>query len=484
MFKKFVSGLGIILGLNLLIKPIWIFFIDLRVQNELGPEVYGEYFALLNFTFLWNILLDIGITNFNNRNIAQNNALLSKHHPKILSLRFIMGAFYLLFCLLMGLLLDYSPNQLKLICWLAFNQFLSLLILYLRSNISGLLMFKLDAIFSVLDRLLMTLGMAVVLFFPFLTGDLSIEQFIGVQTGAYLISAIILLVVVSRKAKGLKKAWHLPFKLVVLKKSFPFAILVLLMTLYTRTDAVMIERLCDFGAHESGVYARSFRLLEALNMVAFLFAGLLLPLFSKMIADKKRVQAIAGIAFRVLFSGAWIAIGAAYFFGDLIIGFLYPDAGLEDANILKGLMWAFMGMSTTYVFGTLLTANGNLGTLNKMALVGVVVNVGLNLWMIPRMGAMGAVIATAVTQIGTAVFQMVLCHTYFGFEIPMRATILQCLFVLVCPLIFWLVFSWNQSFWGLTSGLVIALILVFASKMVHLKSLIHLFKDENEGEKI
>ena len=50
--------------LNLLVKPIAIFGIDAEVQDRVGTEDYGLYFALLNFSFLFNILLDFGINNF------------------------------------------------------------------------------------------------------------------------------------------------------------------------------------------------------------------------------------------------------------------------------------------------------------------------------------------------------------------------------------------------------------------------------------
>src|SRR5690606_8026325 len=83
MQRKFITNLALLLLLNLLIKPFWIFGIDRTVQNMLGAEVYGKYYALLNFSFLLNILLDAGITNFNNKNISQHQHLVSKHFAGI-----------------------------------------------------------------------------------------------------------------------------------------------------------------------------------------------------------------------------------------------------------------------------------------------------------------------------------------------------------------------------------------------------------------
>jgi len=77
--NDFVFNIFFLLFLNLLIKPFWVLGIDVGVQNRVGAEQYGLYFAVFNFTFLFNTILDMGITNFNNRNIARHNHLLQKH---------------------------------------------------------------------------------------------------------------------------------------------------------------------------------------------------------------------------------------------------------------------------------------------------------------------------------------------------------------------------------------------------------------------
>ncbi|MCX6180694.1 MAG: hypothetical protein NT150_02030 [Bacteroidetes bacterium] len=55
--------------LNLLIKPLWL-FIEIELQNKVGIEHYGLYFALFNL--ILNMILDAGIVNFNNKEIARN----------------------------------------------------------------------------------------------------------------------------------------------------------------------------------------------------------------------------------------------------------------------------------------------------------------------------------------------------------------------------------------------------------------------------
>jgi hypothetical protein len=53
MQKKFLSNLILLVFLNLLVKPFWI-FVEINVQNATGTEQYGMYFALLNLSLIIN----------------------------------------------------------------------------------------------------------------------------------------------------------------------------------------------------------------------------------------------------------------------------------------------------------------------------------------------------------------------------------------------------------------------------------------------
>ena len=55
---SFFKGLSWLIVLNLLVKPVWIFFIDRQVQNIVGHELYGKYFALLNLSYVLYFLSD------------------------------------------------------------------------------------------------------------------------------------------------------------------------------------------------------------------------------------------------------------------------------------------------------------------------------------------------------------------------------------------------------------------------------------------
>ena len=96
---------------------------------------------------------------------------------------------------------------------------------------------------------------------------------------------------------------------------------------------------------------------------------------------------------------------------------LYRENTEFSSPIFGLLMISFISISTTYIFGTLLTANGSLKQLNIMAFVGMVINIGLNFILIPEIKALGSAWSSLVTQTFTAVSQILIAVSVFKLSI-------------------------------------------------------------------
>lgn len=481
MKKKFVVNLLLLLTLNLLIKPFWILGIDRAVQNAVGAFDYGFYFTIFNFSFLFNVLLDCGITNYNMRNIAQHNQLLNKHFSRIVGLKLLLGLFFAVAALTVGVIIGYDAKQIKLLVWMVFNQFLISFVLYLRSNVSGLLLFRTDSLLSVLDRFLMIIFCAVLLWGNIFEGPFRIEWFVYAQTLAYGLTAVTALLVVINKSKFQRITWDFTFFRMVIKQSFPFALLALLMTFYNRIDSVLIERILpgNQGDYYSGIYASAYRLLDASNMIAYLFSILLLPLFSHLIKQKENVENLARTAFTLLFFASITVALCSFFFSSEIMGLMYKDHIEESAAVFKLLMLCFIPIATTYIFGTLLTANGSMKALNIVAGSGMIVNILLNFILIPRFYAVGSCYASITAQFLTSGIQVLLAVRIFKFKTNYNYLFKLLLFVIivvVTGIFVKMVFS--KWMYNLILMGVVCVVAVFALRLMTIKSLLSLVKKE------
>lgn len=476
MKRKFVTNLILLISLNILVKPFWIFGIDRTVQNMVGDESYGLYFALFNFSMILNILLDVGITNYNNRNIAQHNFLLPKHLSNIVGLKLVLAVVYAIFSLLIALIIGYNKIQFHLLLFLIINQFLISLTLYLRSNISALHLFRTDSLISVLDRTLMIIICSLLLFTDILQGQFNICWFVYAQTLAYVITTIITFLVVLHKSGRIKIHFNPKFFLVFLRKSYPYALLILLMSLYNRIDSVMLERILPgtIGKEQAGIYAQAFRLLDAASMIGVLFGGLLLPIFARMIKLNEPVVQMLKLSFTLLIVPAIIIAVASFLYSKEIMSLLYKSNTGQSSEILSILMIGFTGIASAYIFGTLLTANGNMKQLNLMAFSGVILNVALNLILIPRYQAYGSAYASMITQILTGAAQCIIAIIIFKIK-PRLKYLLQILlftgFTIATGVLSKYVENW---FYGLLIMVTGSLMFAFISGLLNIKNLIEI----------
>lgn len=478
MRRKFFTNLSLLVLLNLLFKPFWIFGIDRTVQNVVGAEEYGLYFSLFNFSLLLNMLLDLGITNYNNKNIAQNEQILSKSLSNIIGLKILLAFVYAIVTIAAGFIVGYDWRQFYILFFLIINQFMSSFILYLRSNLSGLHLFKTDSIVSVLDRTLMIIICSILLWGGVTETTFQIEWFVYAQTFAYTLTLLITLILVYSNAESLKLQFDRSYFIVTLKKSYPYALLALLMVFYYRVDSVMLERMLPNGKEQAGIYAQGFRILDAAAMFAFLFAVLLLPIYSKMIKQKQPVNQLTVFSFLLLIVPVLAVTFAAFFYRVEIMDLLYHHHVESSSMVFGVLILCFIGIATSYIFGTLLTANDNLKALNLIAAGGVLINVLLNLILIPKYYALGSAIASLVTQSATAIIQILIAKKIFHFGISIRRISALILFAAgIFVISRWSLqinIVWIYKFVGI---LVISLLFAFILRLINLRVLFDLLKN-------
>ncbi|MFT5347458.1 MAG: O-antigen/teichoic acid export membrane protein [Bacteroidia bacterium] len=384
--------------LNLLVKPIWVLIIDAAVQDVLSPEVYGNYFALFNFSMLFFIVLDLGLNSFNITEVSRDNSKIASLAGSILGLKLLLSVVYVGIVFSVGYILGYTSQEFSLLIILCGIQILSSFVQYFRSIVASLQKFKLDGVFLVLDRILVIAFVSALLWGEIPVLSLTITRFALAQVLSLSIVVLVLLVFLRNHLGNMRISFQLDSLRPLLKKAWPFAILVTLMGLYTYMDGVMIKQLV--GDAEAGTYALGYRLYFAILMFAQVFSVVLLPFFSKNIADSALIRSISGYTARLLLFGGLVASFITTVYSLDILTIINPGkANSDSAEVLVLLIFGFVGASLTLVYGALLTAGKELKWLNRFAAITLLLNLILNLVLIPRYNAQGAALATMTSQI-------------------------------------------------------------------------------------
>lgn len=472
MQRKFYSSLFILILANLLVKPISLFVIDAGFQNELGHVDYGLYFSLLNFSLLFNILLDFGINNFTTRRVAQNPNKAKRLFGIIFTFRILLFVFYILVISLLAYVIGYRNEALYILFILGLNQFIIMAIAYFRSHFAGFHFFKLDALLSVMDRFLLVVFGSYLLFYADARNTLTIYDFVWLQFITYLISFSIGLILFLKFIDRPKFHWNLKLSFEIIKRSLPYALLIVMMLFYSRIDSVMLERLHYNGAEQTGIYAQGFRLLDAFYMFGMLFAGLLFPIFSRSLKENKSLVApLLRSSGNLLIGGAIFIALISFYNGEYILSLVYTE--YDQAIIpFHWLMISFIAICMNFIFGTLLTASGDLKILIWISFFAILINVTLNSVFIPEFGAKATAINACITHFFAAISQCI--YAVKKFSIPITMPDILRYPALICGMfLFGELFGSFEYFLFYQIGF--GLMLLFLLSFVHVGMLFQLF---------
>jgi O-antigen/teichoic acid export membrane protein len=153
------------------------------------------------------------------------------------------------------------------------------------------------------------------------------------------------------------------------------------------------------------------------------------------------------------------------------MGLLYNNNVNESSLILQLLLIGYLGICISYVYGTLLTAAGNLKILNRTALAGLVINIILNLLLIPRFEAIGTAATSMFTQLVMGFIQMYLSFKFFSIKFSFSIFLKYCLLISIL-LAFTILFKFFHQNWiiSICSIPLISIITGFVLKLVRLEN--------------
>lgn len=413
-FLKSFSGLVL---LNVLVKPLWIFGIDRQLQVLVGHEEYGAYFSILSIGIILSFLADAGITNMLNRQLALQEPM---NLGSLLRLKTLL---VLLYCGAVAAVASFSGISRWDIVWLVIaTQSATSFLLFYRNILTGHQRFTTDAWMSVLDKLLMILAAAPFLYPLFGPVRITIGFFLSLHLAALLV-ALVVVYGLTRKYFGKEGLRPVALKDIV-RLTLPFSVLVLLMAVHNRLDAFLLERMHPNGAYEAGVYATAYRLLDAGNTVGFLAASFLLPYVSRHRAEEELVRETVLRLRHLLLLASISLLAFVAIYAGWVTDLLY---GIDDRYHSRVLLVTIAVLPAYYLihlYGSLLNARGLFKPFMVIVGVSVLVNIALNVLLIPVWGALACGAAALVSQYFCALACLAVAGKAFKAIPPLRDVVL------------------------------------------------------------
>lgn len=389
--KPFLLSLSLLVFLNVLVKPVWIFWIDREVQNRAGFSDYGVYFALINLSMMFSFLLDLGITAFVNREIAANNSEATSLIQKALSYKLFLSFFYTGFLLFIAYTTGVVNIQMLLL--LTLLQILLSFLLFFRAGLTAAGLYWQDAVLSVLDKFLI-IFIAGIWLLMHQDEKVDILHFIWLQ---------LLTISITLLASYLLIKNNISFSFFQFPKlekemfisGLPFALNYFFMTVLLRGDGFLVERLSS--AYDAGVYAAAFRLVDTVNMMGFLFSVFLVSYIARE-GIHQEASFIIRITRALLLLPAVLIALIGWFYASEVNAILYASSSEQTAEVIQILLLCMPALAIVHIYGSVLTATGEIRLFRNISGIWALSLLLVDIALIPTYGTIAAAWTAVVCQ--------------------------------------------------------------------------------------
>jgi len=171
-----------------------------------------------------------------------------------------------------------------------------------------------------------------------------------------------------------------------------------LVTLYVRLDQILVFEIA--GAHQAGLYAADYRLLDQIQFIPSSVMTTLFPLIAAAYpAHRARVRELLQMTAEYLTMASLPLLAFTIVAAQPIVTLLFGRQFAAAAPALPILAGAFVSISFGYLVGNMVVILELQRLFLRYAALGVVINVVLNLVFIPRHGFLAAAWITLLTEV-------------------------------------------------------------------------------------
>jgi O-antigen/teichoic acid export membrane protein len=370
------------------------FVMTIMLPRYLGAAGYGRLYFAISLTSVFAIMVEFGLNSLVSREISKTpedttayliNAALLKAGLWVVAFA-IMNAFVRI--------ADYPPQTVAAVMILGLAIMITSMSSLLVAVLQATRHINWVAISSIAEKAVLTcLGVAALLAGY---GMLVVAGIMLFSATVGLVLDLFWFVRLSRIAP-VHAGWGGVRPKPLFVKALPFFSVVFLGAIYFRVDVIIMSLVKSSVV--VGWYGASYRLFETTNLIpeAFMFA--FFPVFCRMAVrgDNSLALATQKALDLLLLIGIPISVGMFTLAGP-IIKTLYGVQFLPSVGSLRLLALATPLLYTNAAFVQLLVATDRQKKLAMTAGIAAVVNVGLNLLLIPRFGHIGAAGVTVVTE--------------------------------------------------------------------------------------
>ncbi|PIY97331.1 MAG: hypothetical protein COY66_00335 [Candidatus Kerfeldbacteria bacterium CG_4_10_14_0_8_um_filter_42_10] len=384
------------------------FGIVVLVARNLLSEGFGQYSFALSFGIIINVIADFGLSTLTNRDLARDRNQTKHYIENIIVIKTVLTA--VAFALLV-IILEFidKPLYVKVIVFLA-----SLYVVIESYNTFFYAVFRanekmqFETISRILERGLI-LGL-IALFFNLGYGIFFV--FVAYIVGE-LISMLVTAIIVYKKFCHFTFRIDLPQWKKFLKPSLFFALTNVFIIVYFKIDVLMLSIMKNDRI--TGLYSSAYDLLFAFIFIPTIMNAVVFPRISflaRNFFDKFKILIQLLLKYFLIIAFP-LSIGL-YFTAPFLMKLIYGSDFLEAIPLFQLMSIVMVFVFLNFINGSYLNALDKQHISTIIAGICMVLNIAINLVLIPILAAKGAAIATIITEAVLALFSLLAIKKFTG----------------------------------------------------------------------
>ncbi len=386
--SRIAKNTGVIIVGDVLGKMISLLVV-IYLARYLGSIGFGKYSFVFAYVSLFRILGDLGIDTIIVREVSRDASKKDIYIGNAVLMKVLLSAFAFISSILVVSALGYPLLTRELVF------IYSITLLFAASSPLGdMFQVTLKMEYATFIRITTQVISTVLIFWVIFTKKGLLDLFVLLVLSAFL--GVVLTIYYSRAF--VKPKFKIDFALwkMILRESWPLALNAVFITIFLRIDVVMLSKMA--GDSAVGFYSAAVNLSEAFNIIPSAFMISLFPLMSQYFkTSKEALEKSYELSFKYMMSIIIpIAVGTSILTEPIILS-IYGVNFLPSASVLGFLIWAAVFTFAGIVHYNLLISANQQKLAFSLTSTSAILNVILNIILIPRYGFIGAGIATLIS---------------------------------------------------------------------------------------
>lgn len=388
-------------------------FLVFYIARILGDVGFGKYSFAFAFTGLFAVLSDLGLNTLTVREVARDKTMASKYLGNIAIINILLSVITLTIIFFAINSMNYPHDTTMAVYIVAVSLVVTSISQLFKSIFRAFEKMEYEFLIATSKTIIVvSLGLFV------LFAGYGLIGLVLVHLLASIFDFLLSLSICIKKFAVPKLEIDLKFWKHSIRTALPLGFVYIFAVIYGQIDMTMLSVMC--GDAVVGWYSAAYKLRSVLGLIPASFMNAAFPLMSRFFeSSTKSLEILYERSFKYMLSLALpIAVGTTIL-ADRIILLLYGAQYVNSIIALQILVWAIVFSFTGYVLEYVLISINRQDIDGMISGASAVINVILNLLLIPSFSYIGAATATIISSAIYFILYLYFVYKY-GYKIPVH----------------------------------------------------------------